>query len=298
MIRAIDLCCGGGGWACAAKGLPIKIELAVDLWPIACKTYQLNHRDTVVICGDLREPAIRARVIADAAGVDLIVGGIPCEWLSEYRKLVKVKPHEIQAEQATLDSVLSLVKEIDPRFWCLEDVLGLVKHLPIFTPWTKIESSHFSAQRRKRIFVGNFPPPPRGKCTLTLADKIRPGPYRIGGRAFNREPVVRNSFNGKQSLAAHLHRKSPTMAAISSRRDAELVVVDERLPGGKRQIEWQEAAALQGFPDDYLFYGSPTDVALMVGRAVQIDTARSILQAIVNNAEREAKTPALEGAAK
>ena len=60
-----------------------------------------------------------------------------------------------------------------------------------------------------------------------------------------------------------------------------------------RNPEWQELAALQGFPLDYLFYGSPTDVMKMVGRAVQIDLARAILSGIVAD-WTEKRTPAGE----
>ena len=83
---------------------------------------------------------------------------------------------------------------------------------------------------------------------------------------------------------APLDRKAPTVLSYSSRRDAEVLVMDERLPIGKRQMEWQEAAVLQGFPEDYVFFGSPSDVAKQIGRAIQIDTGRAILSAIVASA--------------
>jgi site-specific DNA-cytosine methylase len=72
-IRAIDLCAGAGGWACAARRLPIRITHAFDFWPIACKTYGLNHPDTKIICGDLRDPAVQAQVQALRGQVDLVI---------------------------------------------------------------------------------------------------------------------------------------------------------------------------------------------------------------------------------
>lgn len=30
-LNAIDLCCGAGGWACAARGLPIRFVAVADL---------------------------------------------------------------------------------------------------------------------------------------------------------------------------------------------------------------------------------------------------------------------------
>lgn len=298
MLCAIDLCCGAGGWACAARQLPIRVELAVDVWLTACKTYELNHPSTRVLCGDLRKPEVSHAVtdFALANKVDLVVGGIPCEWLSVYRSLEKVKPHELDAQRATLDAVLELVQAIAPPYWCLEDVTGLINELPILTPYQVIRSERYSPQRRKRVYVGSFPAPEAPRCPKLLRDAVLPGPYRIGPRAFERNPVRRRSFTRTETLAAELDRKAPTVLAVGSRRDAELVVVDFTLPGGKRQLEWQEAAILQGFPRDYLFFGSPSDVAKMIGRAIQIDTGRAILGAIARHASAaSALTPSSGG---
>ena len=290
-IRAIDLCAGAGGWAVAARGLPIRMTHAFDFWPVACKTYSLNHPGTNVVCGDLRDPAIQAQVRALRGKVDLILGGIPCEWLSVYRNVghdaTRVKPGEVADQRKTLDSVLVLVRDLAPRWWCLEDVKGLVKELPPLMPFQVIDAAGYSAQRRKRVFVGEFPAPPKGTCKEVLRDRLRPGPYRIGPRTFDRTPVKSKSFRATTCYAAYPHEKAPTLCAVTSRRDAELAVIDPWLPAGKRQMEWQEAARLQGFPEDYLFFGSPTDVYLQVARAIQIDLGRAILGGICEEAKRD-----------
>jgi len=278
-MRAIDICCGAGGWGCAARGLPIEIVLAIDLWGVACRTYSLNHPQTEVVVGDIRDPLTQAGILATPC--DLVLGGIPCEWVSKYRSLVKVTDAELEKERATLDAALAIVGQLAPAFWCLEDVPEIVGQLPLMTPRVILDSRHWSAQRRKRAYIGHFPEPPRGGCRKTFGDVVRPGPYRIGPRAIDREPVTSQNFDGKHTLGCHRDRKGPTVLCLSSRRDAELVLVDPALPCGKRQIEWQEGAALQGFPTDYVFYGSPGDVAKQIGRAVQIDTGRAILEGIV-----------------
>lgn len=252
-------------------------------------TYRINHPETEVVQGDLRETAVRQRVMIASKGVDLVLGGIPCEWISVYRHLNKVQAQELAEQRATLDYCLELVKHLEPRFWCLEDVVGLAKHLPIMTPHTVINSRYFSAQRRKRLYVGDFPAPiAERRNDETLRNCLRPGPYRIGRRTWDRVPATSRMFVKSQVLAAYPDKKSPTILSQCSRRDAEMAVIDPSLAGqGMRQLEWQEMAAAQGFPQDYVFWGSPTDVAIMIGRAVQIDTGRAILKSIVAKWEKE-----------
>lgn len=72
-----------------------------------------------------------------------------------------------------------------------------------------------------------------------------------------------------------LDEVSPTVMALGSRYDSYAAIEFERT---HRQVEWQEAASLQGFPDDYLFFGTQTKVSKLIAQAVQIDTGRAILQ--------------------
>lgn len=290
-VKVIDLCSGAGGWACAARGLPMEVVMAVDFWEPACRTYRLNHPDALVLHGDLQKDENQVRVLDVATSVQqagdplVIVGGIPCEWLSPYRALKTVEADEREDQRATLDSVLDLVETIQPDKWCLEDVVALIRELPLMTPYHVLDACHWSPQRRKRVFVGDFPVPPKPDKpeTRTLKDVLRPGPYRIGRRAADRPASTNRTFSRRHALAAEGRRKAPTICNLSSRRDAELVVVDPSWPGGKRQLEWQEAAAAQGFPSDYVFYGSPTDVYLQICRAIQIDLGRAILRAICDS---------------
>lgn len=281
-LLAIDLCCGAGGWAVAARGLPIQIELAIDWWDAACMTYSLNHPRTQVLRADMtRAPLDLDRM---RARYDLVLGAIPCQWLSSYRNWSQqsaVKAEEIATGRALIDALLSLVEALAPRWWVLEDVTQLRRELPPLTPHLTLCSRHWSAQRRKRLYVGRFPRPAQGTDQRVLGDVLLPGPHRVGRRLFGRRPATSRTFARDVTLAALPDRKAPTMCALESRRDGDLGVVDSALPGGLRQLDWREAALLQGYPTDYLFYGGVTDVSLQIGNSVQIDTARAILGAIV-----------------
>ncbi|KKM16444.1 hypothetical protein LCGC14_1685720, partial [marine sediment metagenome] len=117
--------------------------------------------------------------------------------------------------------------------------------------------------------------------TAVAGDVFRPGPYRVGTRLMRRTPGKSKTMDSHAFYPVIADEKSPTILEFSSRHDAEVGVLESRLPGGKRQLEWQEAACLQGFPEDFVFVGSPSRVGKMVGQAVQIDTARAILEEMV-----------------
>jgi len=288
-IKAIDLCCGAGGWAVAARGLPIRITHAFDRWSEAAKTYQINHPATQVALGDLRDPMHLENLIRSLRGqVDLVLGGIPCEWVSIYRNgwnpRTKVGEKERGEQRELLDNCLAIVRALAPRWWCLEDVVGLEKELPLPIPRRVIDAADYSPQNRRRLYVGDFPPPAPGRSGETSGARLRPGPYRVGPRQWSRVVTSSCQYDGKSTAGLCPDRKSPTVCDFGSRRDAELAVVNPRLPGGKRQVEWQEAARLQGFPEDYLFFGAPTAVWKMIAQAIQIDTGRAILEAICREA--------------
>ncbi len=287
-ITAIDICAGAGGWAVAARGLPIQIIAAYDHWDAACETYRLNHPETEVHQVDLAADGVAAELVKRHSDVDLILGGIPCQWLSRYRRLVKPKPQELDAGRKLVDACLAIARGIEPRWWCLEDVVQLEGEIPLDVPRLILDAKFWCGQRRKRVYVGEFPPPSAWLGTSfdrrVLGDYLRRGPYRIGRQSINRELVTGNwTENPGSALRADPARKAPTVMQHGSRRDGEVLVEAPELPTGKRQFEWQELASLQGFPDDYVFFGSPTDVATMIGNAVQIDVGRAILQAIVND---------------
>jgi len=287
-IRAIDLCCGAGGWACAARGLPIRITHAFDVWPVACKTYEINHPDTRVLCADIRG-ILAGSVIRGLSGdVDLVLGGIPCEQITIYRNgwnpATKCGTAEMAGFHRLLDCVLDLVRDLAPRWWCIEEVVGVAKHLPPLTPYREIDAAGYSAQNRRRVYVGRFPAPTPGTNDETAGARLRPGPFRVGARQWQRRVTTSCQYDGQSTAGLSPDKKSPTICNFGSRRDAEMAVIDERLPGRKRQLAWQEAALLQGFPNDFLFYGSETAVWKMIAQAIQVDTGRAILEAIIREA--------------
>ncbi|MBV9128045.1 MAG: DNA cytosine methyltransferase [Verrucomicrobia bacterium] len=274
-LTAIDVCAGAGGWAVAARGLPIEIVAAFDRADDCLATYARNHPGVETVRCDVSTHDFRAW----KGGVDLILGGIPCEQISDYRAIHKSSDAEIAGFAALIDKCLALPRELGARWWCYEDVARIEKLLPPLTPHFMVDAQSHSAQRRMRAFIGNCPMPERGTCGDTLQRHLRRGPYRIGSRLVGRQPSRNNAFKPDTFYPWEPAAKSPCVITLTSRRDSEAATRHGEQHW--RQLEWQELASLQGFPDDYLFVGSPSRVTKMIAQAVQIDTARAILQALV-----------------
>ncbi len=272
-LRAIDVCAGAGGWACAARGLPIAIVAAFDREADALATYKLNHPAVETIACDVTEFDF-----SPWQGVDLILGGIPCEQLSVARNNCPASRREMASIKRLVRVFTRLPIDLQARWFCFEDVVQLAPLLPARTPRFTISSASYSAQARTRLMVSNIPAPTPGADQTVMGDYLRPGPHRISPRIFGkRQP----SISGKHSTTFQPFdpaQKSKTIVDFSSRHDAEFGLPH---PLGWRNIDWQEAALLQGFPVDYLFVANPGRCCKMIAQAIQVDTGRAILWSLL-----------------
>jgi len=273
-LIAIDLCAGAGGWAVAARGLPIRIIAAFDLETDYLATYHENHPDVECVQCDVLEhdfSAYRGRV-------DLVLGGIPCELISVARRGTPTDPAK-NGFAELVECCTAIPHEIGAPWYCFEDVREVQFYLPIMTPGFLLDSGLFSPQRRIRFYAGNVPCPiPAKHDTRTFSDCVRPGPYRRSQRLAGRTPGRASVYNSTQFYPWMPDEKSPTVINLQSRHDNYAAA---QMPDGRwRQLEWQELARLQGFPEDYVFIGTPGRVGKQVAQAVQIDTARAILRAL------------------
>lgn len=84
-LRALDLFCGAGGFSEGFRQSGFELVGGLDIDPDAIATYAYNFTDAQAICGDVREAAVRGRVLEVGAGVDVIIGGPPCQAFSQVR---------------------------------------------------------------------------------------------------------------------------------------------------------------------------------------------------------------------
>lgn len=271
-LKALDICGGVGGWAAAARGLPVHIVAAIDFAEDCCQTYRYNFPDVEVLCDDvLRFDFTRFQ------GVDIVLGGIPCEPISVTKHRCW-KTTDLSQWHALLDKILAVCSSLSPRFSALENVVQMRWHLPPLTPYQIIDASYFSGQSRRRMFVGDFPKPsPNGDAGLRLRDYLEPGPHRVTRQTLACEPSksLRYARNLKRVLDPD--SKCPCVTTSGSRHPPGMVI-----PAGDRErlMTLREAARVQGFPEDFIFVATERRAWKMVAQAIPIPVGRAILTAM------------------
>ena len=123
---AIELFAGCGGLSTGLEKAGFKVVSAVEINPIAAKSYELNHPNVKIHISDVS--SIHAvdfqKDIGDDTEIDLLAGCSPCQGFSRLRK----------GEEALKDprnqlvlQFLRLVKELRPKTILMENVPGLIK---------------------------------------------------------------------------------------------------------------------------------------------------------------------------
>jgi site-specific DNA-cytosine methylase len=282
-LRTIDICAGGGGWAVAARGLPVRIVAAVDISRDCLTTYVHNHPGVEPILRDVC--AVDWKQINERFGpFDLIVGGIPCEQISLARNHIPADEATMRAWMQVIDACLEAARILAPRWWCYEDVVGLRRFLPAGTPHQIIDAALYGPQKRKRVYVGRFPrvEPPATPNPRTLRDCLLDGPYCCPSLALKCVPVTNGVRDPGKMRLVDAGGKSQTVLSSTGRSAREGMIWDG---SRRRKLSFVECALLQGFPTDYTFIGSERGAWKQAAQAIQINCGRAILQAIVAEAQ-------------
>ena len=128
-IKFIDLFSGCGGLSYGLEMAGLECVAAVDFNKIAIETFNLNHKSCVGIYRDLTkfEPEELAAIIG-ADGVDLLVGGPPCQGFSTARTQGGAnfgKDYVDDPRRDLYKRFLKFVEYFKPQIFVMENVLGI-----------------------------------------------------------------------------------------------------------------------------------------------------------------------------
>lgn len=311
-LNFIDLFSGAGGLSCGLVMAGYTPLASVEILPSAVSTYEYNFIEKKgfkekVHTRDIREEAVKEEIVNAVKNkkVDLIVGGFPCQGfsLSGYRVVADPR-NSLYLE------MLDIVKRIQPTFIVMENVEGLRSMLngkveeKIINDYKEIgyeinvtvlnaADYHTPQTRHRVIFIGNrigaknYHPKP-------LLDENH---YKTVGNAISKfldmpENKEINHIFTKTSPAMKARLEAiPVGKSLYSNYSDAWKKVDWDKPsctvkenhGGvnihpilSRPMTPRELAALQSFPDDFIFKGSKKWQLLQIGNAVPCYLGKAI----------------------
>jgi len=303
-LSVLEICAGAGGQSRGLEDAGFGHDLAVEIDPDACETLRLNRPDWDVHEGDVRD--INGR---DYKGIDLLAGGVPCPPFS-----IAGKQLGADDERDLFPEALRLVREAKPTAVMLENVRGLstakfaayrsaileeLTKLGYAHDWQVINASeHGVPQLRPRfILIAVKKKYANGLCW----PKPVGTPPTVGQILL---PMMkRDGWTGAAAWAKKANGIAPTLVGGSRKhggpdlgptraRAAWLALgVDGRGLANESpnadtpfdaipRLTVPMAARVQGFPEDWEFYGRKTAAYRQVGNAFPPPVATAVGKAI------------------
>lgn len=245
----VDLFCGAGGLSEGFRQAGFKVLVGQDYDDSAGKTFLSTHSGANFIGGPIQAVTPENLLAAGGAqqgGVDVLVGGPPCQGYSVYNHQRGV--HDPRA--GLFNEYLRIVAALRPRWLVMENVSGLISianggiireiqsrmsELGYSVDWRVLKAEQFGVpqERRRIFFVANrigapieFPVPTHGpelRPYVTVWDAISDLPVLENGDGdgvhyYDRSPendYQRELRRGARYLSNH---SSPRLAPINQAR--------------------------------------------------------------------------------
>lgn len=264
-----------------------EIVQAVDILEPVIRTYKANHPNTSTRRLDIRN---LTGCRGDFAGITGVIGGPPCQGSS----IINTKRCSDDPRNELIGEFMRLVSEIQPYFFVMENVPGVPKDLKAAAVRTGTDAGYSvtsifmnaaeygAAQTRKRWIVvgvkGKQWVPPRKRAAITVRQALSDIPKNWG--LMQSSPVTLETLSRASEEWTAMSGKFRNMVKLSWDRPSPAVVNLKKVymvhPGECRNISLAEAAALQGFPSNYLWHGTGVEIAQMIANAMPAQLAERI----------------------
>lgn len=321
--KFIDLFSGAGGLSCGLVMAGFEPVASVEIMPEAVATYTYNFQnrnknEELIETRDIRDSKVKEELYNKFknTNIDLIAGGFPCQGFSMAGNRVVDDPRN-----SLYLEMLEIVKNLQPKFVLMENVQGLrtmlngqveqkiindYKNIGYQINVTTLNSADYGvAQIRKRvIFIANkmnktnyFPKPIlQQKDYKTLGECIEKYMHLEENKEINHiftkhskemEERIKNTPEGQSVYKNYSDgwKKSPwNQPSCTIKENHGGVNIHPKLP---RVLTPRELAALQSFPDDFIFKGSKKWQLVQIGNAVPPLLAKAIGLAIKKSLDKK-----------
>ena len=302
-LTTLELCAGAGGQAIGLDRAGIHHVALIEIDKNACATLKLNRQDWNIVEQDLNQfdgSAFR--------GVDIISGGLPCPPFS-----IAGKQLGKNDERNLFPIMIRLVDQIRPRAVMIENVRGILeavfedyryhiagelKKLGYRTGWKLLNASDFGVpQLRPRVVFVAL----RKEYSeyFSWPEESEISPQTVGEVLY--DLMAANGWQGAQAWREQANKIAPTIVGGSlkhggpdlgptrARRAWSVLGVDglgiandppESEFVGMPKLTIRMVARIQGFPDEWQFFGKKTAAYRQVGNAFPPPVAKAVAESI------------------
>lgn len=303
-LSSLEICAGAGGQALGLERAGYHHVAAVELDTHAVATLRLNRPSWNVVHQNVREFDASAY-----RGVDLFAGGVPCPPFS-----TAGKQRGADDERDLFPTALDIVESVRPAAVMLENVPGLatakfegyrrsiairLQRLGYEISWQVLNSCNFGVpQLRPRFilvalrpraarhfewptFTGSPPTVGQSLFSLMSADNW-PGALAWADRANGVAPTLvgGSKLHGGPDLGPTRAREAWRQLGVDGRGLADSPPSPDFAVDGLPRLTLRMTARIQGFPDDWAFFGKKTASYRQIGNAFPPPVAAAVGTAI------------------
>lgn len=273
-------------------GIVVENYFASEIDKYAIKVSKENYPD-IIHLGDIRN--IKS---VNLPKIDLLIGGSPCQDLSNAQKGLG-----LQGEKSGLFyEYIRLLKEIKPTYFFLENVKnkwGETMSKYVGVDYIEVNSNLFGAQSRPRLYWTNinYPQLPSKLSKINISDIIEqdaderyyinkegienfilssrcnPSLSKDGINKVFDIPKEIHKDNERQRRVYSVNSKSPTILA---RADTTKILINGRI----RKLTPLECERLQSIPDNYTVSACDTQRYKMIGNAFTVNVIEHFLKGV------------------
>ncbi len=198
-IIALDLFAGAGGLSCGLKQSGFRSIFANELVSEYAQTYQLNHPQTQMLVGDVRQVCeinLKKRLGLEEGEISLVAGGPPCQGFS-----INAPIRSLDDERNHLfKDFLRVVAALMPRAVLIENVPGIVslgKGTVVQQIYRELEAMGYKV-KHKILFAGHYGVPQMRFRTVFIGIKDYSGEITFPEPMYSAKAVA--NFTGAQDL--------------------------------------------------------------------------------------------------
>jgi DNA (cytosine-5)-methyltransferase 1 len=178
--RAIDLFAGAGGLTQGLKDAGFSVVAAVEIDPLAVKTYSANHRRVLLFEEDinaLKPSRIMKTLGLKRGGLDLLAGCPPCQGFSRMRNLNGGRRVRDPQTKDLVIRFLAYIEAFYPKVVMMENVPGLEKDIRFRRLKTSLRYLGYSIVLSEVRDAQNCGVPQRRRRLIFIASRI--GKFKI-----------------------------------------------------------------------------------------------------------------------